>query len=412
MQRRIKSWYVCVAIAGLTIITLILYTIYPSDRTIILETPDSAIVVEPEGQPVPHTIAPTTESLDPVLFTDTTYFDAVDRETLLQVCDIPNWPDQIGYWEFIAELEDLESKECELALNRYLESNGFGQDGVLQLVSTENPMSYHQVFANPRRDLDLVLEALSKEECRLESTDPIRLDLRDTCHAQAFANHMQFLRFCHGKSHPLLALMDDMRSVDFLRTLKEDPQNHFKYDTKKSIHNTWIEYLENKWVYTECNKYRDDKEIFTLVRNQHSQASEWLHSIATRIEEEQHSHDIKVGRVLSTLLAISARVGDEWAMITHTPIEIDRQWKTFIQHDQIGLAKFKDGIKLVVLLEDLNVEVNWKRLVQHLCTCKEDGLDCQQMLEQSYTEASAYDTQRLNILDNIERVALELNIYN
>lgn len=412
MQRRIISWYAWLAIAGLTIITLILYTIYPSDRTLSSETPDSVFVDETESQPVPHTIAPTTGSLDPVISTDTTYFDAVDRETLLQVCDIPNWPDQIGYWEIFTELEDLVSKECELAFSRYLEFNGLSQDGILQLVSTENPMSYHRVFANPSRDLGLVLDALSKEECRLEGTDPIQLDLKDTCHAQAFANHMQFLRLCHAEYNPAYRLMDDMRTVNLLRTVNEDPQNHLKYDTKKSVHNTWIEYLENKWVNTECNKYRDDKQLFTLVRNQHSEAYEWLHSIATRLGEDQRWDDLRVGRVLNTLRAISARLGDEWAMITHTPVEINRQWKTFIKQDQTSLAQFKDGINLVVLLEDLGIEINWKRLVQHLCTRKDDGLDCQQMLEQLNAEVTAYDTQRLSILDNIERVALELNIYN
>lgn len=412
MQRRIKSWYAWLAIAGLTIITLILYTIYPSDRTLSSETPDSVFVDESESQPVPHTIAPTTGSLDPVISTDTTYFDAVDRETLLQVCDIPNWPDQVGYWEIITELEDLVSKECELAFSRYLESNGFGQDGVLQLISTEKPMSYHRVFTSPSRDLSLVLDALSNEECRLEGTDPIRLDLKDTCHAQAFANHMQFLTLCHGKSYPLFTLMDDMRSVDFLHTLKEDPKNHFKYDTKKSVHNTWIKYLENKWVNTECNKYRDGKQLFTLIRNQHSEAYERLHSIATRLGEDQHWDDLKVSPVLNTLRAISARLGDEWAMITYSPAKIYTQWNKFKKHDQISLTQFKDGINLVVLLEDLGIEINWKRLVQHLCTRKDDGLDCQQMLEQLNAEVTAYDTQRLNILDNIERVALELNIYN
>ncbi|MDE0094254.1 MAG: hypothetical protein OXO49_07135 [Gammaproteobacteria bacterium] len=412
MQRRIKSWYAWLAIAGLTIITLILYTIYPSDRTLSPETPDSFIVDEPESQPVPHTITLTIGSLDPVISTDTTYFDTVDRETILQVCDIPNWPDQISYWEIITELPDLISKECELAFDRYLDSNGLGQDGVFQLLSTENPMSYHRVFANPSRDRGLVLDALSKEECRLDSTDLVRLDLKDTCHAQAFANHMQFLRLCHAENNPAISLMDDMKTVDFLRTLKGDPQNQLKIDTKEMTHDTWIKYLENKWVNTECNKYRDNKQLFTLVKNRHSQAHEWLHSIATRLGEDQHWDDLKVSPVLNTLRAISARLGDEWAMITYTPAEINKQWYKFIQHEQIGLTQFKDGIELVVLLQDLNIEINWKRLVQHLCTRKDDGLDCQLMLEQLNTEVAAHDTQRLNILDNIERVALELNIYN
>jgi len=328
------------------------------------------------------------------------------------VCDIPNWPDQISYWEVITELPDLISKECELAFNRYLDSNGLGQDGVFQLLSPENPMSYHRVFANPSRDRGLVLDALSKEECRLNSTDLVRLDLKDTCHAQAFANHMQFLKLCHVEYNPANRLMDDMKTVDFLRTLKGDPQNQLKIDTKEMTHDTWIKYLENKWVNTECNKYRDNKQLFTLVKNRHSQAHEWLHSIATRLGEDQHWDDLKVSPVLNTLRAISARLGDEWAMITYTPAEINKQWYKFIQPEQIGLTQFKDGIELVVLLQDLNIEINWKRLVQHLCTRKDDGLDCQQMLEQLNTEVTAYDTQRLNILDNIERVALELNIYN
>lgn len=404
MQRRIKFWYAWLAITGLTIITLILYTIYPSDRTLSPETPASVIIDEPESQPVPHTITLTIGSLDPVISTDTTYFDAVDRETLLQVCDIPNWPDQISYWEVITELSDLISKECELAFDRYLDSNGLGQDGVFQLLSTEKPMSYHRVFANPSRDRGLVLDALSKEECRLDSTDLVRLDLKDTCHAQAFANHMQFLRLCHAEYNPAHRLMDDMETVDFLHQLK--------IDTKEMTHDIWIKYLENKWVNTECNKYRDNKQLFTLVKNRHSQAHEWLHSIATRLGEDQHWDDLKVSPVLNTLRAISARLGDEWAMITYTPAEINKQWYKFIQHEQIGLTQFKDGIELVVLLQDLNIEINWKRLVQHLCTRKDDGLDCQQMLEQLNKEVTAYDTQRLNILDNIERVALELNIYN
>ena len=75
MQRRIKFWYAWLAITGLTIITLILYTIYPYDRTLSPETPASVIIDEPESQPVPHTITLTIGSLDPVISTDTTYFD-------------------------------------------------------------------------------------------------------------------------------------------------------------------------------------------------------------------------------------------------------------------------------------------------------------------------------------------------
>lgn len=419
MRRRMKSWYVWLAIAGLTIITLVLYTTYPSDRTLSPETPNSVIVGEPESQPVPHTITQTIGSPDPVISTNTTYFDtdttdfdSVDRETLLQVCDIPNWPDQNSYLEIFSELPDLISKECELAFNRYLDSNGLGQDGVFQLLSTENPMSYHRVFANPSGDRDLVLDALSKEECRFESADLFRLDLKDKCHAQAFANHMQFLRLCHAENNPTIRLIYDMLSVDLLRTRRGEPQIQLSIDTEEMIHNTWIKYLENKWVNTECNKYRDNEQLFTLVKNQHSQTYEWLHSIATRLGEDQHWDELKVSPILNTLRAISARLGDEWAMIADTPVEIKMQWYAFIQHEQIGLTQFKNGIKLVVLLQDLNIEINWKRLVPLLCTRKDDELDCQLMLEQLNTEVSAYDTQRLNILDNIERVALELNIFN
>lgn len=361
----------------------------------------------------------------------------VSKDDLLKICDIPNWPRKYESWEFFNELKLLVSTECKEAFDVYLRHhhNFGGQNGIFQLISIANSMSYHRIFFDPIGDRDLVFDALSKEECRFNDTDTVKWELKEACHASAFANHMQFLRLCTPSgSLPIVRLFDDLERLERARNDQMHPLNaHLTTDIEGWANNLWIRYLERSWIYTECNKYSDDVRTIAIYKDQESQEYKWLHGVATRLGEDTRWGDVTHGPVLNVLHSIAARFGDEWAMTTYMPSQSTREewwskmhqhhpwddlWNTFVKHKTVGLPRLKDGIELVLSLQDSNIKFDWDWLVLNLCSRGEEHMrsnqetTCQSMLTQLYKEVDLSDSRRLHILDRIETLALELQVYN
>ena len=170
-----------------------------------------------------------------------------------------------------------------------------------------------------------------------------------------------------------------------------------------------------------------------MLKNQESQEYKWLHGVATRLGEDARWGDGTRSPILNLLRSIAARFGDEWAMTTYTPSQSTREewwskmhqhhpwddlWNTFVKHKTVGLPRLKDGIELVLSLQDSNITFDWDWLVLKVCSRGEENTrskeetTCQSMLTQLYREFDQSDSRRIQVLDRIETLALELQVYN
>lgn len=83
------------------------------------------------------------------------------------------------------------------------------------MVPRDAPFTYAAMFDRHPRDLESVVEALSRPECRLLE-GPIRMDLRETCNAEAFFRYTYFSSVCRRAAdwkeafQPLSTLWDEV----------------------------------------------------------------------------------------------------------------------------------------------------------------------------------------------------------
>ena len=97
--------------------------------------------------------------------------------------------------------EDIQSnKACLDAVEQRLMDKAAYTLDYFGMAPKNAPFTYRSMLENREKDRELVVEALSRSECRLLE-GPIRLDLRETCNAEAFFRYALFTELCDSSRY-------------------------------------------------------------------------------------------------------------------------------------------------------------------------------------------------------------------
>lgn len=362
--------------------------------------------------------------------------DLTFEEYLWQACPVVEWAERLNG-------EDPQiSNECFSAFGEYVkrEEKVLGLSSISQLLILDNAMTYERVFRDPRGDRARVLEALSRPECQFADGELIRWELKETCNADAFANYVNFLKVCQyqGYLSRWIALTKDDQAR-FETDFDRDPWENLGQENRIFLIK---KHIEHAWAHEECKSsglpnlefesFAADRELYQM-----------LELVGRRVGERdpdlpksniaEPSNKAELAKLF--LIAIAARLGDEWAR--HEYFGSDRwrldSWDRYVQSEHPWRSQTKiferfhnsmpsvgqviDAVELVLALEDDKVEFDWQYLVNELCEyhVEEAGTstNCQtaiELLDQSWDPVTYQ--RHLSVLSKFRAIALELDVYN
>ena len=410
-----------------------------------------------------------------------------------EVCGFSEFPSDIAEaLEYVRDLTLTEDciaalEDHVLSINPYKShpwnwstlSNGYE----FHLIVLEDPLTYDRIFNDPIGDLNKVIDALSRPECRLETSrdttnsifytrnsvesrpqiDRDDEQLKDSCYAEAFTNYASFFNACY------------QQRAGYVLHIHRDDFTRYRSQPELVDH-IWQTYLEARWVEEKCETFDAILELnaqiypeqFQLLVDSYEQR---LSPEARRGEEQIRNMKPELGRVLdedaiySSLLSLGARLGDEVASLTSKGQNATRysgifgkvlkttSWRELSRQDKEPSAeRLWHTLNVVVALERDDIKFDWNWLVRHVCSpvskpsiisedsktlsnCRSaindfrtSGYVPPKLIEDRPLSAKAFrksiskylpyittqdeSMRRTQILDKIEQVAIELEIYD
>lgn len=301
--------------------------------------------------------------------------------------------------------------------------------------------TFDRVFEDPSTNRSLALEALSREECRLEE-GAIHSELHVNCNARAIASHALFVKYCMPST---TNYRDDwfgpMAGGFESEGLKEDRMSYYEYqlagierfqDSDLDTYKQRRQRLKNRvlrsaWIETRCSKF---DSILSLPLN----AWPSIQQSTTAMYEEQFGNDLLqwkpnvkihfrrdiLDEEYFRLLSIAARLGDSWAITEYyrqgtkdeeflNSIEALRPWLPHLRRATLTSVPkteiLTDAIRAVVLADQDGLKVDRKLLVQVACRNIPIFDDCTTAFSQiEYLDLSPREFQ---IADELRMVAYE-----
>ncbi len=359
--------------------------------------------------------------------------DIAFEENLWQVCPVHEWSENYSVNEEIPKI----SEECLSAFGEYMkrEPRVLGRNNILQLVLVDDPMTHERIFRDPHGDREKVLEALSRPECQFADGELTpRWNLKETCHADAFANYVNFLRVCRYSGY--LGRWNNIHEMD--RELfgnSPEPGRILWYDLEEEDRVSLLKkHLEYSWMFAQCE--RSDLPNLRFEPDAGDQdLYQKLSVIGERINKPNRYSWGDEGLAELYLLGIAAYLGDEWAIHEYTGsypffrldswdhyVQAHHPWHAETEHlkefqsKPLSVQQVIDAVDLVFALEDDEVNFDWKYLVDALCryTPEETGTstNCQAVIEQLDQTLDPVIHQRyFSVLAKFRSVALELDVY-
>lgn len=337
------------------------------------------------------------------------------------------------------DLQSDLSVECKLALDEIFWDKPLGDYS--EFVSVPNPLTYRRIFTDPPSDRALVVEALQHRECRLQEGD-LRLDLKESCHGEAFAKFASFMKFCDSKEnrgyeiewfkqHP----NHDGKSrfqleMDHIEQYREiEPDGYF--GMRNSI---WSDVLESRWLHDKCLHY----DMSQLRIRPESKEFSQLELISLGLVHVQALEPA------TTLSMMAARFGVGWSFgveVLVGPVGLgsrDSYGKYLYEHHpwipKLNEAlvpyygrdqRLRASIEVIKSLQDIGWELNLDKLVIGVCgnetysrVYEHSALklppseSCSEALEQLNAEIPQSDFRELKILEEFERLALKHGVYD
>lgn len=357
-----------------------------------------------------------------------------------EICGVAKFPTSSKEaLQFIAELKLTE--ECKLALHdRVLSLNPFTQYKWLNngttgdefyLIVLDNPMTLERVFSDPERDLAKVVDALTNPACQLNDAWAVDWNLKDSCNAEAFTNYAVFYRICYQD----FTTMDSLRHPRAFDLVPEGSE---------LINLMWVDYLEHHWIKEKCGNYDSLMKLNTENYPIQFDLLQTLRDQQLSYEERQIEENLRAlfnsdrnteeivekTRLYGALLSLGARFGDEAATLTHLgwrpEIRYHQRWRSewqTIRFSRIPTEeRVQQALDLVKTFEENDVKFEWDWLVNHICSpgqlrqkSEEEpttALSCRTVIESLYTKFAFAKDSRLEILEEFERVALDLDVYD
>ena len=297
-------------------------------------------------------------------------------------------------------------------------------------ISLPNRLTLGRALRDPIGDRARVIEALQQEECRLESGERVRWDLKDSCHSDAFANLSVFLWACN-KPRDLQELYEDV--VDDSEKARQESTNSQRW--KRNMQSSVIRLLRARWLNDKCGDHQVSELRFDEFRDK--ELHEVLIATANRLGEiwDRPPHVPET----FILKALAARLGDEAAaMQYHGPSinrvkedswekHINKVWpwrKTLQEIEGEGIyfivdgppktaRSLKLGVTIAVSLQSSKLDFDWNFLVGEVCKRKKsEDSTCQQAIAELKGSLDWDRKDELQALDKFETVSMELGLFD
>lgn len=329
-----------------------------------------------------------------------------------EACPIEEW--ETDFYSVREYLKTLDiSQECESALDHHFVSkNPFDN---YSLILLKERFDYERIFADPKRSLELVVDALSRPECVFRDKSVAKWELKDSCNAEAFAEYAAFYNVCFASSTP----------YRFLRTTLAD-YAELSGVPRNSMNAIWKLYLEQRWVDQRCQDFDPSLQLSKEFYQLHYEQLVSLAADPDRVNIIGGYEKVTEEVLLYTaLLSLGTRLGSEVAALQYNPgsdtllqafLNEKQPWRkaydAFTVERRQGYELLK-ALDLVVSLEDEEIDLDWERLVEYLCLRhKSSKGNCQTMITYFLEIFDQTEVRKLQILDKFERTAIELNVYN
>lgn len=326
-----------------------------------------------------------------------------------EICGVSEFPSQIEeaktfVFDQIFEISD----ECSTALATHVLSINpfkehiarlFGSGHEFSLFVLENPITYARVYSDPAGDLERVINALSRSECKLEQNGK-NWELKETCDADAFTNYAVFYKTCHGRAGISQARYYFYSQQDTLVENSSDTNN---------TDEIWKGFLERAWVDKHCSTFDPELELSPLNRprifKQLVSYNMVNHPNARDIRERLRSKDprmaanIDAADVYESLLKLGAGLGDEAAALTWDGKNVgvfsttfkNPMWTSFKEEEKLSKDKIRNAVNLAVTLESDGVNFDWNWLVNSICKSQssmdiEQRTSCRSLINSIYLD--------------------------
>ena len=382
---------------------VLLYLILGEDRAPDTSVPSSKRSVEPstiEGRP--------NNTIDKLQNKDTSSTKELFGN-MWEICGISEFPSEIGKAKtFVFDQKFEISDECSTALATHVLSINpfkehiarlFGSGYEFSLFVLENPMTYARVFSDPTGDLERVINALSRSECKLEQNGK-NWELKESCDADAFTNYAVFYKTCHGWT-----------GISQARYYFYSQQDTFVENSSETIttDEIWKGFLERAWVDKHCSTFDPELELSSMNRPRVFEQLVSLHTLNypnTRDDREllsskdpQSAGLLDIDYAYAALLKLGARLGDEAAALTRegryvgvfSTTFMNPTWKSFEEEEKLSKDKIRKALNLAVILEGDGVNVDWNWLVNSVCTSQssvdiEQCTSCRSLINSIYMD--------------------------
>ena len=346
------------------------------------------------------------------------------------------------------------SSECIQVLDSYFPTKPLVFEE-FSWIKLPNPLTYQDTFDDPAKDREGVLAALRRPECRLENGE-IRWDLAGPCNAKSFANYANFYYFCIERDSywKTRVKTDAHNSISKFELPEYDISDGFtRYGRWNPPAWPGETILERRWIDQQCANV--DLASLELDSDRDASHLKVLEEIAARIGSRWKITDLDLSylmprapvvrdssylprvigrrpepfRVTRVLMAISARLGDEWSTTAYATQLID-PWEEHLTKEmawmqQLKLMKLDHATRVTTLdlairtalkLEDAGLEFEWIWLVNHVCNPERFSymyeVTCQGAIEHLRNQDEFQDNRRWNALEKFEFIAMELGLYD
>lgn len=344
-------------------------------------------------------------------------FELGPIEDFWELCVPQEFPEDLdAAWSFGLQLEL--SKECQEGFETYMFTlnpflwRGSRSGAKFSFLVLDEPMNFERVFGDPAGDLERIVEALARPECRLEDGVVVNWELKETCHADAFLNYAEFHYFCHDNNVNIF--WDSFPSF-------KDLTNSQRYKLE------WQTLQEMNWLKDQCDEVRNS--VPELGSESYPEEFAWLQALWDQRSEFVKQEDSggfgtnSYLAVIDTLRELAARLGDESAALLDTgqffgsfiSVLASDPWKQINSKESLSKERLQSAIDLVIYLEQENIDFNWEWLVEHLCSNDKDDADsqelsCRAVINELYIE-DMVSGPILEVVSKFEQVAIELGVY-
>lgn len=327
------------------------------------------------------------------------------------------------FWELCVPEEFPDDPDAAFSFSLGLELSEECQEGFETYMFTRNPflwrtgrsttkfsflvldesMNFERVLGDPAGDLERIIEALGRPECRLEEGVGVNWELKEACHADAFLNYAEFRHFCSGDRAGIF-----WHSWPGRKSLTDGQWHKLVWQTLQEVN----------WLDDKCDAFGEFGKLdlaFELDRETYPEEFAWLAAFT-----EQRS---KAKFTLDTLQELAARLGDEAAALLDTgqffgsfvSLFASDPWKQIDSKEPLSKERLQGVMDLVIRLEQEEINFNWEWLVEHLCSTDEEDTDsqepsCRTVINELYFE-DMVSGPTLEAVSKFEQVAIELDVY-